>query len=353
MGPRAAPTAAVPTLRAGGSPLTELPPRQKWIEEVDGLTPTAQAAATILRLRLEPIAPLLALAASRHEEDVRYVHQLRVAIRRAEAAMRAFRSCFRPRRWRRLRRRLREIRRAAGDAREADVHIAMLTERLAGADDRDRAVLEHALRQTRRRRAEAQRAVDEAARGHPQRKLTRLMRRLIDSAAASDEGRPVLRDLAVAQLALGLQQVEDAAAMDLSVFEHLHALRIRSKRLRYALEIFASCFDQCLRSESYPEFSALQDHLGEINDAYELALRFDRYAVEVAGAPAAERPAAPSSPPGHSEVELDDELRRWAAVCRDERERRRKAFLAWWAEFRSRGVLKRLREFLDLDSART
>lgn len=330
-----------------------MPPRQKWIEEVDGLTPTAAAAATILRLRLEPIAPLLALAASRHEEDARCVHQLRVAIRRAEAAMRAFRPCFRPRRWKRLRRRLKEIRRAAGDARETDVHIVMLSERLAGADDRDRAVLEYALRQTRRRRAEAQRAVDDAARRHPQRKLLRTMRWLIDSAAAADEEQPVLRNLAVAQLALGLRQVEDAAAMDLSVFEHLHALRIRSKRLRYAMEIFAPCFGECFRSELYPEFSMLQDHLGEINDAHELALRFDRYAAEVGGLPAAGRPAAPSSPSAPPEVELGDELRRWAAACRNERDRRRREFLLWWADFRSRGVLNRLREFLDLPPART
>jgi len=333
--------------------MSEMPPRQKWIEEVDGLTPTAQAAATILRRRLEPIAPLLALAAQRHEEDARCAHQLRVAIRRAEAAMRAFRPCFRPRRWQRLRGRLKEIRRAAGDARETDVHIVMLSERLAGADDRDRAVLEYALRQTRRRRAGAQRAVDEAARRHPQRKLLRLMRRLIDSAAATDEERPVLRDLAVAQLALGLRQVEDAAAADLSVFAHLHVLRINSKRLRYAMEIFAPCFDEGFRSELYPEFSVLQDHLGEINDAHELALRFDRYAAEVGGPPAAERPAAPSSATALADFELGDELRRWADACRDERDRRRREFLLWWADFRSCGVLKRLREFLDLPPART
>jgi CHAD domain-containing protein len=337
--------------QVGGSPLTDMPPRSKWIGGVDGRTPLADGARTILEARLAPIQPLLTLARERHEEDIEYVHQLRVAVRRAEAAMQAFRLCCRKRRWKRLNRRLKAIRRAAGGARETDVLGVRLAERLAAADEADRPVLEHALRQTRQERQAAQHDLDDTAERCLKKKLRRAARRLFDSIddpareelAYDSGGAPSARsdgatllDLALLRLSQDLASVKAAAAADLGVFENLHTLRIKSKRMRYAMEIFAPCFDDRFRKELYPDFKVLQDRLGEINDAHEMARRFDRYADELGRASNANPDEA-----------LAKGLRRLAEAGRGERDRLRREFLGWWEAFRSDGVLRRIEEYVE------
>ncbi len=53
-------------------------------------------------------------------------------------------------------------------------------------------------------------------------------------------------------------ELQDAAAM--------HAFRIQSKQVRYAMEIFGSAFDEEFRTQLYPRIEALQNRLGAIND---------------------------------------------------------------------------------------
>ena len=49
-------------------------------------------------------------------------------------------------------------------------------------------------------------------------------------------------------------------------FAALHKLRIRSKELRYAMELLAGAFPLDFRGKLYPIIETLQDKLGEIND---------------------------------------------------------------------------------------
>ena len=51
--------------------------------------------------------------------------------------------------------------------------------------------------------------------------------------------RPLLSNL--------LHQLEDKASLDLKDYPHLHEVRIAGKRLRYAMEVFASCFGREFR----------------------------------------------------------------------------------------------------------
>src|SRR5262249_22855308 len=61
--------------------------------------------------------------------DIEHVHRLRVATRRAGAALRIFESCLPDKTFRRVRKQLRAMRRAAGEARDWDVFIADLLQR--------------------------------------------------------------------------------------------------------------------------------------------------------------------------------------------------------------------------------
>jgi CHAD domain-containing protein len=337
------------------------PKRQsKWIKDVDGDTPLNEAATTILAVRLEPISELLPLAHQQFEEDVEYIHQLRVATRRGDAAMIAFQPCFKGKPWRRVRKMLKRIRRAAGEARICDVHLLMLADRRRDADAESKAALDFAYAHTAQRRLEVQQDVEEAARRYPPARIERRIGKLLRStrqltpaefvaALEQTNGRAgksvscngqvtelTLLNVAQFELPRAMQEVLDAAEEDLTVFENLHQLRIASKKLRYSVELFANCFDARLKSEFYPRMKELQDYLGEINDAHEMAMRFDRYAEEAAGM--TDDPRSPK---------ISATLRRLAEREREHREQLRHAFLVWWTDFRRRGVIDQLERFVD------
>jgi CHAD domain-containing protein len=340
--------------------LSKLKRQSKWIKDVDGDAPLHEAATTILAVRLDPISDLLPLAHERFEEDAEYIHQLRVATRRGDAAMMAFQPCFKGKPWRRVRKMLKRIRRAAGEARICDVHMIMLDERRRASDADSKAALDFAYAHTAKRRLEAQRDVDEAARRYPPAKIERRLGKLLRStsrltraefAAAVEQangrshksvktnGRAAeltLLDAAQLEFPRAMHAVLSAADEDLHVFENLHQLRIVSKKLRYSVELFANCFDDRLKSELYPRMKELQDHLGEINDAHEMAMRFDRYAEEAAEMTNDSRSA-----------EISATLRQLSEAERERREQLRRAFLVWWVDFHRRGVLEQLERFLD------
>lgn len=78
--------------------------------------------------------------------------------------------------------------------------------------------------------------------------------------------RASFRENACRILAVRLDEVTSrgAALDDASQLEALHALRIAAKRLRYALEMFESCFPGA--GPYIERLSALQDAIGEVHD---------------------------------------------------------------------------------------
>src|SRR5262249_28571229 len=96
-----------------------------------------EAARLVLAARLEVVAKYLPLAVHEASRDAEHVHQLRVGTRRGDAALRIFRDCLPGRTYRHARQRLRTIRRAAGAARDWDVFLQALHQRLreSSADD--------------------------------------------------------------------------------------------------------------------------------------------------------------------------------------------------------------------------
>ncbi len=67
---------------------------EKWITNLAPETPAADAARRVLSVRLAAVAARIAPAVDRSAEDVEHVHQLRVATRRAAAALRIFAECL-------------------------------------------------------------------------------------------------------------------------------------------------------------------------------------------------------------------------------------------------------------------
>ena len=88
----------------------------KWIGGLTADTPLTDAAQRVLVTRLGTVGQVLPRAVQEADRDPEYVHQLRVATRRADAALRIFAHCLPRKVYKRARQRLRRLRQAAGAA---------------------------------------------------------------------------------------------------------------------------------------------------------------------------------------------------------------------------------------------
>lgn len=237
----------------------------KWIE---GLAPDCtveEAARRSLGPRLSSVVHLLPMAAHLAEHDIEHVHRLRVATRRATAALRLYHDCAAGKHVRWMKKCLRRIRRAAGDARDLDV----LSDRLArdygepaapvvDLIANDRAAVQPEIVRVASRCREDDRYVYKTA------TLLRSIRR----PGCDDEAKSTLlfRDWAIGRFAEVGDQFMAAMPNATSDVTALHQFRIRAKALRYAIELVAPAFGPELRKQLYPIVEELQERLGHVQD---------------------------------------------------------------------------------------
>jgi CHAD domain-containing protein len=297
----------------------------KWIPDLTPTTPVADAARHVLTIRLDVVRHYLPLALHEADKDLEHVHQLRVATRRAGAALRIFSLCLAQKVYDASRRQLRKLRRAAGAARDWDVFLHALTQWGRDHSPRHRPGLDLLIGYATAQRELAQIQLNDAADGHPfaldrsiadtlgaiRRPSTALPRRLIDLA------RPMLTDL--------LEELDKTAATDLSDYGNLHKVRIAGKRLRYAMEVFGDCFDERFRTEAYPAIEEMQDILGRANDSYNAARRLQDLRDHLQDTqPEAWKRSRPA---------MESLLR----YHRRQLPRERKRFQHWWRSWRQHG----------------
>ena len=110
--------------------------------------------------------------------------------------------------------------------------------------------------------------------------------------------------------------------------DEIHALRIEGKKLRYALEIFATVFPTRARLRCEQSLERLQKTLGEFNDHASAADRLERWAR-----------STDVGPNRSMLVTLRDDENRQADLAR-------KAFSKWWNPSRRRSLRRRLERTL-------
>ncbi len=241
----------------------------KWIDGLTADTPLTKAAETVLSVRLRTVGDALPKAAQEADKDPEHVHQLRVATRRADAALRIFEPCLPKKVHKAARKRLRRLRRAAGEARDWDVFLIALAERRPTRPEKEQAGLNFLFGYAYGHRTAAQ--GDLEAVGTEEHsgftsfrdETTAAVRPADDlpvDANLVDLGRPLLTGL--------LRELEWTATGNLEDYSHLHQVRIAGKRLRYAMEVFADCFSLSFRESLYPRVEEMQEVLGRANDSH-------------------------------------------------------------------------------------
>jgi CHAD domain-containing protein len=241
----------------------------KWISELQPEMPLLAAARHVLFVRFQVIRDCLPLVVHAADDDPEHVHQLRVGTRRADAAVRIFRTCMPDKVYKAARSKLRNIRRAAGSVRDWDVFLMELRNRLKDSEGEARPGLDLLIGYAIGQRTILLKQMHTTALDH----LTDFEAFLSDTIASlrpsTDYGENAsLLDLARPQLADLRQKLEQTASGNLNDYPQLHQVRIAGKRLRYAMEVFADCFPESFRDSLYPRIEEMQEMLGRANDSH-------------------------------------------------------------------------------------
>ncbi|MDO8847348.1 MAG: CHAD domain-containing protein [Coriobacteriia bacterium] len=237
------------------------------IPGVSARTPLAEAAPALLLAKAEPLFALEEAARSGADADA--VHDMRVASRRLREAMRLLEPLYPRREFRAWYRRVRRITRALGPVRDSDVFIedfAKLGSRVGGEGKRAVAFMIG----YRFGRREHELAALNAELGHldlegGRRSLEALAFHLADPRRASVPFAAFAYG-AIAERAATVFGAQPAALSEASVTQQ-HELRIHYKRLRYAAEAFAPCYDDAFDAV-HATLTAFQDTLGDMHDMH-------------------------------------------------------------------------------------
>jgi CHAD domain-containing protein len=237
--------------------------QQKVKSRTSRVRGAAVGAARALKQRLHNVLEAIEPAAKHWKKSPEPVHHLRVRARRAVAAIDLFEPLLPRRKARRLRRMMQQVRRACDQARNCDVLVARL---MRHGQHRDNAPIVRRLKHERKQR---------------QQPIIELRHNLLRTGSLDRRARKLLarvrwgrRDVCGpepgyvifirARLQLVAEQFDRAMRGKHRSSKSLHRLRIRGKRLRYALELAGSAVPGCERTLKM--LHEMQDRLGEIND---------------------------------------------------------------------------------------
>ncbi len=254
-------------------------PLSKWIDSLPAGGRVSDAAQVSIEARLATVAYWLPLAARQIDDDIEKVHQLRVATRRAIAALVLYDDWIPPNEARWFEKRLKKIRRAAGVARDLDV-LAKWIRQEVGCD------AGRLLARLASERASAQpKIMSIADRCENKNRFSRRMYRLLaemrprgKACKKQDVSFHSWAEMQLTQVSGSFFAIQPYQNIDLSA---LHEFRISGKKLRYTLELLAPAFGPELRKQWYPIVEELQEKLGRINDCVAADESLRRWALEV------------------------------------------------------------------------
>ena len=278
------------------------------VDGVDAATPVAEAARRILLQKAAPMFDLERAAVGGKDTDA--IHDMRVASRRTREALRLLAGAYRRKTFDAWNEVVGDVTGALGTMRDSDVFIATFHTLLRSADDpAERAAVAYLIGYR-----QAQRAADlkRMRKRVAALRLSSARKRFEKSMAATRDNPDTRRPLAgLAEEALAARAVTMfgflPAALDAGNVEAQHAMRIACKKLRYAVETLAPCFDESF-DRTHDTLVKFQDVLGEMHD-------LDVFA----GAVLEVRGAGGAAAAGVTKQGLD-------AVVAALRERRRRAF---------------------------
>jgi CHAD domain-containing protein len=278
----------------------------KWITDLSPDSSYLDASRHVLTVRLEAVRHFLESIRDQVDLDPEYVHQLRVSTRRAKAALDVFKNCLPKKAARRIRKSLKDFRRAAGAVRDWDVFLHGLSSHKETRLSRLRPALDLVSGLALSARDSARTALLEATAEQPFAFERLLTKTLADLRRPRKEENVRLGDVASRILSRYLEALRKSTEAALEDNTKLHLVRIAGKRLRYAMEIFGDCFAGDFKERLYPLVEELQELLGVLHDSDVASRQLEKWRERTAIVFAADvsryRPGIDALIKGHQEV---------------------------------------------------
>lgn len=220
-----------------------------------------RAALSAIKPRVRNLRKHVRAAA---EHDVDGIHDLRVASRRLRAALEDHRPLFRKRLLKRFRRRVRDVTRGLGKARELDVTLGLLRKWKRRAPLRLRKAILTVQRVLREQRDEQSASVDHSCALVRDPNYRHHAAELIASLKTPKECYVDLASFRLAKRYRQLTEAHDAWAQS-GTDDDLHAVRVAFKKLRYSCEVFGPLYGPPME-EFIEHMKSAQEALGTWND---------------------------------------------------------------------------------------
>lgn len=202
-------------------------------------------------------------AGARAGQDAEHVHEMRVAVRRLRAILRASRALFDDRWVERLRSELDWLGAALGLVRDLDVLHAYLQPRLAALEGAEHRAGQRVLRRLAADRTRARAGLNEALDSQRYPRILEQLETFLTRppASATDVSLPDVAATEWKRLRKAVQKLPGRPSVD-----ELHAVRIKVKRARFAAELARAAAGE--RGKRFiHQAKKLQDILGDLQDA--------------------------------------------------------------------------------------
>jgi CHAD domain-containing protein len=243
--------------------------------KLDSETPVDEAARLLIDTPIRRLRRHYNRAVDQPYANSEDIHQLRVFSRRAGAAVKAFSSLAPGADRRPLARALRDLRGVAGQARDCDVFIDSLQRWREVAPPEALPTVTFLIGYAQGERTEAQRALERLFEAMPPKELGRRSRRFSKRLSGKADVEK-LGDLIEPVLRPRIASVLDALDQEDPTIDQLHAVRIRGKRARYTLEMFAGCIEKQTARRGLEALAELQETLGSLNDSAVTLARLEK-----------------------------------------------------------------------------
>jgi len=204
--------------------------------------------------------------------DTEFLHDLRVAVRRTRSALALTKEVLPVELSERFKKDFRTLGQLTGPVRDLDVYLLSEAEYKAKLPERLQEGLGYFFADLADKRKEEQRLLAQALRGLPYQQIlqdwTTTLEALKTEQRCGSKGEVAIKILADALIRKRLHRLlRDGRKIDPgSPDSALHRLRIEGKKLRYALEFFASLYDRRQMKLLISQLKMLQNNLGDFND---------------------------------------------------------------------------------------
>ena len=208
------------------------------------------------------------LPGTRDDVDPEFLHELRVAVRRTRSVLKEGNGVLPPEVRDRHREAFGWLQEVTGPPRDYDVYILGWDDYVSPLDEFNARALQRVRKAIDQRRRRAHRELSAALRSSTTRELLDGWRSWLEADTTVRAQQPI-----GPHVAARIQKAQDKVLRDGRAItpesdpERLHDLRKDTKRLRYLLECFGSLFPTKRRKAFVAQLKALQDNLGEHQDA--------------------------------------------------------------------------------------